>query len=68
MRRVFQPLLFLIARSTHQLLARHLEFDDAQIEMVRERVPKKNIHLPSGTDRPPLRMDNQKTLTGGPDE
>jgi putative transposase len=45
MSRVFQPLIFLIARSTHQLLARHLEFDDAQLEMTRERVPQKNIHL-----------------------
>ena len=45
MSRIFQPLLFLIAQSTHQMLARQLEFVMAENKMLRERVPRKQIRL-----------------------
>ena len=49
---VFQPLVFLLARSTHAMLSRQVEFLKAEIEMLRRRVPKKKIHLhPDETER-----------------
>ena len=45
MSQVFQPLLFLLARSSHGMLARHVEFLKADNEMLRRRVPKQKIHL-----------------------
>ncbi len=45
MSNIFQPLLFLIARSTHAQLARQLEFAKAENRMLRRRVPKKRIFL-----------------------
>ena len=45
MSRVFQPLLFLLARSTHEQLARQVEFLKCENEMLRRRVPKKKIFL-----------------------
>ena len=40
MSQVFQPLLFLLARSSPGMLARHVEFLKADNEMLRRRVPK----------------------------
>ena len=45
MSRVFQPLLFLLARSTHEQLARQIEFLKTENEILRKRVPKKKIYL-----------------------
>ncbi len=45
MREIFQPLLFLLARSTEAGLRRQNEFLKAENEMLRCRVPKKRIFL-----------------------
>jgi len=45
MREIFQPLLFLLARSTEAGLRRQNEFLKAENEMLRCRVPKKHIVL-----------------------
>ena len=45
MSRIFQPLLFLLARSTHEQMAKHIELLKADNEMLRKRVPLKHIHL-----------------------
>src|SRR5258708_215576 len=38
--RIAQPLLFLLARTTHSVLARHIEFLHAESEMLRSKLPK----------------------------
>jgi putative transposase len=45
MGRIFQPLLFLLARCTRNQLIRQIEFLKAENEMLRARVPMKHIHL-----------------------
>ena len=44
-REIFQPLLFLLARSTEEELRKQNEFLKAENEMLRQRVPKKHIVL-----------------------
>ena len=43
--RIFQPLLFLLARCTRHELIRQIELLKAEVQMVRRRVPKKRIFL-----------------------
>lgn len=45
MARLFQPLLFLLARSTEHELRRQIEFLKAENEVPRKRVPKQRIFL-----------------------
>jgi len=47
MGRVFQPLLFLLARCTRNELIRQVEWLKAENEMLRKRVDKKRIVLDS---------------------
>jgi putative transposase len=47
MSRLFQPLLFLLARCTRHELIRQIEFLKAENEILRKRVPKKHIVLKS---------------------
>ncbi len=52
MSRLFQPLLFLLARCTRNELIRQIEFLKAENEILRKRVPKKRIVLkPDERDR-----------------
>lgn len=52
MSRLFQPLLFLLARCTRHELIRQIEFLKAENEMLRKRVPKRRIVLkPEERDR-----------------
>lgn len=52
MSRLFQPLLFLLARCTRHELIRQIEFLKAENEILRKRVPKKHIVLkPDERDR-----------------
>jgi putative transposase len=43
MGRIFQPLLFLLARCTRNQLIRQIEFLKAENEMLRKRIPKKHF-------------------------
>lgn len=45
MNQLFQPLLFLLARSTEDELQKQVEFLKAEIELLRKRVPKQRIFL-----------------------
>jgi putative transposase len=45
MERLFQPLLFLLARCSRNELIRQIEFLKAENEMLRKRVPRKKITL-----------------------
>ena len=45
MSRIFQPLLFLLARCTRNELIRQIEFLKAENLILRQRVPKKRIFL-----------------------
>ncbi len=45
MSRIFQPLLFLLARCTRNELIRQIEFLKAENQILRQRVPKKRIFL-----------------------
>ena len=45
MGRLFQPLLFLLARCSHNELIRHIEFLKAKNEMLRKRMPRQKITL-----------------------
>ena len=45
MGQLFQPLLFLIARSTADELQKQVEYLKAENEMLRKRVPRKRIFL-----------------------
>lgn len=45
MSRIFQPLLFLLARCTRNELIRQTEFLKAENQILRQRVPKKRIFL-----------------------
>jgi len=45
MREIFQPLLFLLARSSEEELRRQNDFLKAENELLREHVPKKRIFL-----------------------
>jgi putative transposase len=45
MPRVFQPLLFLLARCTRNELIRHIEFLKAENEILRSRIPQSRIML-----------------------
>ncbi|REJ69686.1 MAG: hypothetical protein DWQ31_03520 [Planctomycetota bacterium] len=45
MNRIFQPLLFLLARSTEETLRHQVEFLKCENEMLRRRVPKQRIFL-----------------------
>ncbi len=45
MSRIFQPLLFLLARCTRNELIRQIEFLKAENRILRQRVPKKRIFL-----------------------
>ena len=45
MARIFQPLLFILARCTRNELIRYIEFLKAENELLRKRVPKKVIVL-----------------------
>ena len=45
MGRIFQPLLFLLARCTRNELIRQIEWLKAENEMLRKRVDKKRIFL-----------------------
>ena len=42
---IFQPLLFLLAKSTHHELAKQVEWLKAENQMLRRRVPKQPIFL-----------------------
>ncbi|MFQ5734205.1 MAG: hypothetical protein ACE5KM_19895 [Planctomycetaceae bacterium] len=43
--RLFQPLLFFFAKCTRNELIRQIEFLRAENELLRKRVPRKQIHL-----------------------
>ncbi len=45
MNRIFQPLLFLLARSSEETLRHQVEFLKCENEMLRKRVPKQRIFL-----------------------
>jgi hypothetical protein len=50
--RLFQPLLFFLARCTEHELRRQIEFLKAKYKMLRKRVPKKRILLTKPAPRP----------------
>ena len=43
MGRIFQPLLFFLARCTRNQVIRQIEFLKAENEMLRSRIPKKHF-------------------------
>ncbi|MEX2170034.1 MAG: hypothetical protein WD851_12055 [Pirellulales bacterium] len=45
MDRLFQPLLYVIARCSRNELLRQIEFLKAENQLLRSRIPKKSIHL-----------------------
>jgi hypothetical protein len=45
MERIFQPLLFFLARCSRNQLIRQIEFLKAENELLRKRVPRQKIYL-----------------------
>ncbi|MGI9457585.1 MAG: hypothetical protein ACR2NU_13555 [Aeoliella sp.] len=59
MGRLFQPLLFLLARSTNDDLQKQVEFLKAENELLRQRVPKQRIFLKADESARLLKLGNE---------